>query len=73
MKDKVISIPIKHLIKEDSYIEDFFTSIGIKNYNNECTLEQIVETLTDEFIDDCGLDREEILNHFQLLLRKWKS
>lgn len=73
MKDKVISIPIKHLIKEDSYIEDFFTSIGIKNYNNECTLEQIVETLTDEFIDDCGLDREEILNHFQLFVEKMEE
>lgn len=70
MKDKVISIPIKDLIKEDSYIEDFFTSIGLKNYNHECTLEQIVETLTDEFIDDCGLGREEILNHFQLFVEK---
>ncbi|MCI1944976.1 ATP-binding cassette domain-containing protein [Clostridium luticellarii] len=73
MKRNVISIPIKDLVEKNSYIEDFFSSIGLRDYDDRYTLEQLVDLLTDEFIDGCGMGREEILTHFKLFIEKMEE
>ncbi|MDP4177341.1 MAG: ABC transporter ATP-binding protein [Bacillota bacterium] len=66
----MLSLPIEAIIKEYSYAEDFFTSVGIENVDKSLTIIQLVDRLTEEYFEDTGFNKEQLLNHFTSFMQK---
>ncbi|AOY77795.1 ATP-binding cassette domain-containing protein [Clostridium formicaceticum] len=64
MKEYILSTTLDQIVKEHPYVEDFFISIGIRNFHTSLTIEELLYNLADDFLEDCGMEREQILNHF---------
>lgn len=70
MRDYILSTSIKDLIREYPYAEDFFTSLGLRTPGTVSTLEAYLENLEDSSIEDCGMERTQIINNFVLFMEK---
>ncbi len=71
MNASLTSIAINELLRKYPYAEDFFSSIGLNDIKDSPqTCEQIISCLTDAFLEDCGMDREQILAHFLVFMQK---
>lgn len=70
MKEYILSTALCEILREHSYAEDFFTSIGLRNFNAEYTIEDFLNTLDDSLIEDCGMEREQITNYFISFMKK---
>lgn len=67
---KIICTPINELIIEYPYIEDFFISIGIKKFKVSQTIPEFIDSIREDFVEDCGMDRAQILGQFQAFIDK---
>jgi ABC-type lipoprotein export system ATPase subunit len=68
--DEIASVPIDALIQIHPYAKEFFLSLGLKDVVGHLTAKQLVLELTDDFVEDCGLDRSQMLQHFVVFIRK---
>lgn len=63
-------IKIGELVKAHPYVLDFFNSIGLRNISPDLTVSQTIFGLSEEIIDDFGMNREQILTHFTDFMQK---
>lgn len=68
--DEIAAIPIDALLQTHPYAKEFFLSLGLKDVAGHLTATQLVAELTDDFVEDCGLDRTQMLQHFAVFIRK---
>jgi ABC-type lipoprotein export system ATPase subunit len=68
--NEIVSIPIDSLLKTHPYAKEFFLSLGLKDVAGHLTATQLVSELTDNFFEDCGIDRAQMLWHFIMFIRK---
>lgn len=61
---------IEILLEKYPYAKDFFFSLGLKEVAGHLTATQLISELTDDFVEDCGLDRVQMLQHFKMFMRK---
>lgn len=73
MREYINSVPLNKILEEHSYADDFFASIGIQVENVNTTLETYLNTVPDGVLEDCGMDREQIMSHFALFLQKMQE
>jgi ABC-type lipoprotein export system ATPase subunit len=67
---EIVSIPINTLSQTHPYAREFFLTIGLKEIAGHLTAQEIVSDLDDEFIEGCGLDRTQVLQHFVAFIRR---
>lgn len=70
MKEYIMSTVLVEILKEHPYAEDFFTSIGIRTSCTNLAIGEFLKTLADDLIEDCGMERGQILNHFVAFMQK---
>ncbi|OPY00176.1 MAG: Macrolide export ATP-binding/permease protein MacB [Syntrophorhabdus sp. PtaU1.Bin002] len=68
--NEIASVPIDTLLHTHPYAKEFFLSLGLKDVAGHLTAKELVSELTDEFVEDCGLDRAQMLQHFTVFIRK---
>lgn len=64
---------IRELLEEYPYAADFFVSVGLKEVAPSGTVAQMVSELPEGFLQDCGLNREQILDHFADFMEKMEE
>lgn len=64
MNNEILDIKISDAINKYPYVENFFNSIGIKSFDKNLTMKQLVNKFSDENLDDLGIGREQILVNF---------
>lgn len=70
MDTNLTTMALRDLIREHPYAGDFFLSIGLPDLADiDCSCAEIVNNLTDSVLEDCGMDRLQILNHFTVFLQ----
>jgi ABC-type lipoprotein export system ATPase subunit len=68
--DEIASIPLDALLQAHPYAKEFFLSLGLKDVAGHLTATQLITELSDDFVEDCGLDRSQMLQHFAVFIRK---
>jgi ABC-type lipoprotein export system ATPase subunit len=68
--NEIASVPIETLLQIHPYAKEFFLSLGLKDVAGHLTARELVSEMTDEFVEDCGLDRTQMLQHFTVFIRK---
>lgn len=68
--NEIASVPIDTLLQTHPYAKEFFLSLGLKDVAGHLTARELVSELTDQFVEDCGLDRAQMLQHFTVFIRK---
>jgi ABC-type lipoprotein export system ATPase subunit len=68
--NETISIPLNTLAQTHPYAREFFLTMGLKEITGHLTAQQIVSDLTEDFLEGCGLDRMQMLQHFIEFVRK---
>lgn len=68
--NEIASIQLDTLSQTHPYAKDFFLAIGLKDVAGHLTAQQLVSELSDDFVEDCGLDRTQMLQHFTVFIRK---
>lgn len=71
--NEIVSIPIDTLMQTHPYAKDFFLSLGLEDAAGHLTAIQLVSELSDNFVEDCGLDRTQMLQHFVEFIQKMDS
>jgi ABC-type lipoprotein export system ATPase subunit len=72
MSDKtgeIAFIPMDTLSQTHPYAKNFFLSLGLMEVEGHLSAIQIISELTDNFVEDCGLDRTQMLKHFIVFIR----
>lgn len=70
MKEYILSAALNEILKDHPYAEDFFTSIGIRNAYSGLKIADFMGSLDDGLIEDCGMDRAQVINNFILFMQK---
>lgn len=70
MREYILTTALNEILEEHSYAEDFFTSIGIRNFCTELTIKDFLNVMDDSSIEDCGMEREQIINYFISFMQK---
>lgn len=70
MKEYVLSTALKEVFEQHSYSKDFFDSIGIKEVREGLTVDGFLSTVEDSLLEDCGMERENIVSHFIAFMEK---
>lgn len=70
MREYAATESLKKILTEHPYAEDFFTSMGLESVYVELTLEQMLNRLPDDVIEDCGMDRMQIVSNFTAFMQK---
>lgn len=70
MKQYILSTALDKILEEHPYAGDFFSSIGIRTVCSGLTIGDFLESLEDSFIEDCGMERNQIMNHFISFMQK---
>lgn len=70
MTAQLTTMTLKELFKEHPYAEDFFISLGIRSIPENFTCKDLVNSLSDEFIEDRGIERNQIINHFTVFMQR---
>ncbi len=70
MKKYIISTALNEILEEYPYSEDFFTSLGIKPAGSTLTIGEFLSGFADDIIEDCGMERSQILNQFVAFMEK---
>ncbi len=73
MITEMIWVPISKLTQDHPYIEDFLLSVGLKDFNAGLSMGSIAEGLTEEWLEDRGMDREQLLRHFIVFMDKMEQ
>ncbi|MFH0976265.1 MAG: ABC transporter ATP-binding protein [Spirochaetota bacterium] len=68
--NELLSTPIDTLMQSHPYAKEFFFSFGLKEIAGHLSVAEFISGLTDVFIEDCGIDREQMLQHFAVFIRK---
>lgn len=65
------NLPLKELLEDFPYVEDFFQSIGLDGQENrDGNLLSLVNSLEEETLEESGLDREKFIEHFQSFMER---
>lgn len=67
---QLTNIPIIKLIEEHPYIEDFLNQSGIMSFDKALSFKEIIDGLTDEFLEDHSIDKDIILSNFNIFIEK---
>jgi ABC-type lipoprotein export system ATPase subunit len=70
MNEYLKSTALAEVFNEHPYAEDFFISIGLKKVQTDLTMSEFLYTLSDELIEDCGMESEEIFSSFTAYLEE---
>jgi len=70
MKEYILTTSLKELFREHPYAEEFFSSLGLKASKIASTINNYLEDLEDSSIEDCGMERSQIINNFILFMEK---
>ncbi len=70
MKEYILSTALREIFREHNYAQDFFSSIGISDASVGLGIEAFLNTLDDSCLDDCGMEREQVVSHFILFMEK---
>ncbi len=70
MKEYIISTALNEIFKEYTYAEDFFASIGIIPSTTSLTAVDFLNNLADDIIEDCGMERNQIITQFVAFMEK---
>jgi ABC-type lipoprotein export system ATPase subunit len=73
MKEYILSTALNEILKEHPYAEDFFTSIGISDAHSGLNIAEFTGNLDDCFIEDCGMERDQIVKNFILFMQKMRD
>ncbi|UZW14217.1 ATP-binding cassette domain-containing protein [Clostridium pasteurianum] len=64
INNEILDIKILNVIAKYPYAESFFNSAGIKSFDKNLTMKQLVSEFSDENLDDLGIGRDQILENF---------
>ncbi len=70
MKEYILTTALKELFREHPYAEDFFSSLGLKPAGMASNINNYLEDLEDSSIEDCGMERSQIISSFILFMEK---
>lgn len=70
MKAFILSTPLDEIMTAHPYAEDFFISLGIKSAKTNLPVAAFLNSLTGDFIEDCGMEKGQILDHFIAFMQK---
>lgn len=70
MKEYILTTALKELFREHPYAEDFFSSLGLKAAGMASNINNYLEDLEDSSIEDCGMERSQIISSFILFMEK---
>lgn len=73
INNEILSMKISYVIDKYPYAENFFDSVGIKNFDKNLTMKQLVDSLSDENLDNLGIGREQILDDFITFMEKMEE
>jgi len=73
MKDYIVSTTLEEIFTEYPFAEDFFISIGINKSNTYHKIRDFLDNLSDDELEDCGMDRGQILSNFILFMEKMRE
>jgi ABC-type lipoprotein export system ATPase subunit len=59
---------ISHLLKEYSYVADFFSAMALPLDQDNMTLEEYFHNLDSSFLENIGVDREDLIPRFDLFM-----
>ncbi|HMK60649.1 MAG TPA: hypothetical protein VK452_05830 [Dissulfurispiraceae bacterium] len=62
--ESIISIALDDLFVSYPHARDFFLHLGICEIDSHLSAYQLIEGLPDTSLEDCGLDRTQMLGHF---------
>ncbi len=68
--EEITSIAMDELVLAYPYAKDFFLSLGIKEIDGRLTARQFIDSLSETFLEDCGLDRLQMIGHFTEFVRE---
>ncbi|AJA49985.1 ABC-type antimicrobial peptide transport system, ATPase component [Clostridium pasteurianum DSM 525 = ATCC 6013] len=64
INNEILDIKILNVIAKYPYADSFFNSAGIKSFDKNLTMKQLVSEFSDENLDDLGIGRDQILENF---------
>lgn len=70
MKKPLATIPLCDLIPKYPYLEDFFSALGLKDYPINISCQEYVDQLSDDHLEDLGIDREQIISNYTAFIQK---
>lgn len=73
MNDYLRSTVLKEIFAEHPYAEDFFISLGLKHCQVSLPAEDYLNGLSDNLIEDCGMERTQILISFVAFMQKMQE
>lgn len=68
--EEISSTALDKLVLTHPYAKDFFLSLGINVIDGRLTAQQFIDSLSETFLEDCGLDRTQMLGHFTEFVRE---
>ncbi len=63
MPESILFMTISELLKACPCVEDFFSSYGFETASQELTVAEYIEQLSDDFLEDIGMDRSSLIRH----------
>ncbi|EGW37550.1 ATP-binding cassette domain-containing protein [Desulfosporosinus sp. OT] len=70
MSIPALTIPLREMILKYPYLEDFFISLGLKDYHVDLSCAEYVDQLSDGQIEDLGMDREQLISNYTEYFQK---
>lgn len=70
---QLINVPIINLIEEHPYITDFLTQLGIKDYDKKLSITELINSFSDEFLEEHAIDKGNFLSNFDIFIERMKQ
>ncbi|MDP4183328.1 MAG: ABC transporter ATP-binding protein, partial [Bacillota bacterium] len=73
MREYILTNTLDEIFNKYSYAADFFTSFGIKSIDTKLTIIDFLDTLEDEIIESCGMERAQMIDNFAAFMKKMNT
>lgn len=67
------TINIDELTRKHPYVEEFFSSSGIKITDKSITITELINSFSDEMIEELGIEREKIIDNLTAFINNMES
>jgi hypothetical protein len=73
MTENLPSLRIEEIFDKYNYADDYFKSLGINDIDKNIPLDKFVAIIGDDVLQNIGLDRGQLIEHFCSFIAKMES
>ena len=70
MGEEIFLLSIQEILQRHPYVQEFFVSMGWKDINRDIILGKFIEQLSEDELEDCGMEKPQIRRHFFMFMEQ---